>query len=56
MSVYNVAFRGGMPIGSLMLGKLIPVFTVSLTMAGAGSVLAALGLYFLLVHRRIAEL
>jgi predicted MFS family arabinose efflux permease len=56
LSVYNVAFRGGMPIGSLVLGKLIPVFTVSLTMAGSGVVLAALGLYFLLVHRRIAAL
>jgi predicted MFS family arabinose efflux permease len=56
LSVYNVAFRGGMPIGSLLLGKLIPVFTVSLTMAGSGVILAALGLYFLLVHRRIATL
>lgn len=56
LSVYNVAFRGGMPIGSLLLGKLIPIFTVSLTMAGSGIVLTALGLYFLLVHRRIAAL
>lgn len=56
LSVYNVAFRGGMPIGSLLLGKLIPVFTVSRTMAGSGVVLTALGLYFLLVHRRIALL
>jgi len=56
MSVYNVAFRGGMPVGSLVVGKLIPIFTVSATMAGVGSALAALGLYFLLVHRRIAAL
>ncbi len=56
LSVYNVAFRGGMPIGSLLLGKLIPVFTVSRTMAGSGLVLTALGLYFLLIHRRIAAL
>jgi MFS family permease len=56
MSVYNVAFRGGMPVGSLVLGKLIPLFTVSLTIAGSGSVLVLLGLYFLLVHRRIAAL
>ena len=56
MSVYNVAFRGGMPVGSLVLGKLIPVFTVSATIAGTGSALAALGLYFLLIHRRIAAL
>jgi predicted MFS family arabinose efflux permease len=56
MSVYNVAFRGGMPIGSLLLGRLIPVFTVSVTIAATGSALAALGLYFLFVHRRIAAL
>jgi MFS family permease len=56
MSVYNVAFRGGMPIGSLIVGKLIPILTVSVTMAGSGVILAVLGLYFLLVHRRIAQL
>ena len=38
------------------LGRLIPVFTVSTTIAATGSALAALGLYFLFVHRRIAAL
>ncbi len=56
MSVYNVAFRGGMPVGSLVIGKLIPVLTVSVTIACAGSILALLGIYFLLIHRRIATL
>lgn len=56
MSVYNVAFRGGMPIGSLVVGRLIPAFTVTVTMACAGSVLILLGFYFLFVHRRIATL
>ena len=56
MSVYNVAFRGGMPVGSLVVGKLIPIFGVSATVASAGSILVALSLYFLLVHRRIAAL
>ena len=56
MSVYNVAFRGGMPIGSLVFGKLIPVLTISTALTLTGSVLTALGLYFLLVHRRIATL
>jgi len=56
MSVYNVAFRGGMPVGSLLIGKLIPLLTVSVTIACTGSVLAILGVYFLLVHRRIATL
>ena len=26
MSVYNVAFRGGMPIGNLITGMLVPIF------------------------------
>ena len=56
MSVYNVAFRGGMPIGSLLFGKLIQYFTVSWTMAAAGSLMALMGLYLLLIHRRIAAL
>ena len=56
MSVYNVAFRGGMPIGSLVIGKLIPILTVSVTIAASGSVLALLGIYFLFIHRRIATL
>ncbi len=29
MSVYNLAFRAGIPLGSLALGKLIPIFGVS---------------------------
>lgn len=56
MSVYNVAFRGGMPIGSLVFGKLIPVLTISFALTLTGSVLALLGMYFLFVHRRIATL
>jgi len=56
MSVYNVAFRGGMPIGSLVFGKLIQYFTVSWTIAGAGALMALMGLYLLLIHRRIAAL
>ena len=27
MSVYNCAFRGGMPMGNLLSGWLVPVFT-----------------------------
>lgn len=56
MSVFNVAFRGGMPLGSLVVGRLIPIFTAPITIACTGSALAALGLYFLLVHRRVATL
>jgi predicted MFS family arabinose efflux permease len=56
MSVYNLAFRGGMPLGSLVLGRLMPILGVSLTMAFAGSLLILLSLYFLLVQRQVATL
>ncbi|HWC00443.1 MAG TPA: MFS transporter [Bryobacteraceae bacterium] len=56
MSVYNVAFRGGMPFGSLLTGWLVPIFTASGVLAVNGMLLVGLGLYFLLVHRRVAAL
>ena len=56
MSVYNVAFRGGMPVGSIILGKLIPIFSAPVILGWTGALLALLGLFFLLVHRRVAEL
>lgn len=56
MSVYNVAFRGGMPIGSLLIGALIPRFTAPVVLACNGVLLAVLGLYFLVMHRNLAEL
>jgi predicted MFS family arabinose efflux permease len=56
MSVYNVAFRGGMPFGMLIVGKLIPIYTAPVTMSVVGTLTILLGLYFLLVQRRIARL
>jgi predicted MFS family arabinose efflux permease len=56
MSVYNVAFRGGMPFGMLIVGRLIPIYTAPLTMSVVGVLTILLGLYFLLVQRRIAQL
>lgn len=56
MSVYNLAFRGGMPLGSLVLGRLMPMFGVSATIAVAGSLLIVLSLYFLLVQRQVSGL
>ena len=56
MSVYNVAFRGGMPIGSLVTGSLIPIFTAPVVLGVAGVTLTAMGAYFLFVHRKIAAL
>jgi predicted MFS family arabinose efflux permease len=51
MSVYNLAFRAGIPLGSLVLGKLIPVFGVSRALTGAGLCLTVISLYFLLTNR-----
>lgn len=56
MSVYNVAFRGGMPIGSLITGKLVVMFSAPLAIAVNGALLALIGSYFLFVHRRVAKL
>ncbi|HUQ95044.1 MAG TPA: MFS transporter [Bryobacteraceae bacterium] len=56
MSVYNVAFRGGMPIGSLATGALIPIYSAPSVLAANGVLLAFLGLYFLLVNRKVAAL
>jgi predicted MFS family arabinose efflux permease len=41
MSVYNLAFRAGIPLGALVLGKLIPVFGVSTAVASFGTALVA---------------
>ena len=54
MSVYNVAFRGGMPFGSLMVG-LLP-FKTPVVLAVNGVLLSILGLWFLFVQRRVAAL
>lgn len=55
MSIYNLAFRAGMPIGSLALGKLIPLFGISPTLAGSGLMLVAVSIYFLFLDRKVAE-
>jgi predicted MFS family arabinose efflux permease len=56
MSVYNVAFRGGMPIGALISGELISKYSVGPVLAGNGILLAAMGLYFLMFQKPVARL
>jgi predicted MFS family arabinose efflux permease len=56
MSVYNVAFRGGMPFGSLFTGYLVPILTAPTVLTINGVVLLTLGLYFLFIQRRVAAL
>jgi len=56
MSVYNVAFRGGMPVGSLVTGALIPKFTAPVVLTCDGVLLVLLGAYFLVTRRKIASM
>jgi predicted MFS family arabinose efflux permease len=56
MSVYNFAFRGGMPMGNLVSGWLVPAYTAPLVLAVNGFLLIVVALYFLLVQRRVAAL
>jgi predicted MFS family arabinose efflux permease len=56
MSVYNFAFRGGMPMGNLLSGWLVPVFTAPVVLGVNGFLLVLLALYFLFVQRRLAAL
>jgi predicted MFS family arabinose efflux permease len=56
MSVYNCAFRGGMPMGNLLSGWLVPIFTAPLVLSVNGLLLIAMALYFLLIQRKVAAL
>jgi predicted MFS family arabinose efflux permease len=56
MSVYNFAFRGGMPMGNLLSGWLVPIFTAPVVLGVNGFALILLALYFLFVQRRLATL
>ena len=51
MSVYNIAFRGGMPIGSLVMGEAIGIVGVSPALAVAGLALVILGVTYTLFRR-----
>jgi predicted MFS family arabinose efflux permease len=56
MSVYNFAFRGGMPMGNLLSGWLVPLFTAPVVLSVNGFLLIVMALYFLFVQRQLAEL
>lgn len=56
MSLYNFAFRGGMPMGNLVSGWLVPLFSAPIVLGVNGLLLVALGLYFFLIQRRVAAL
>jgi predicted MFS family arabinose efflux permease len=56
MSVYNVAFRGGMPVGSLLAGLLIRQASAPAVMTGNGLLVVLVAIYFLLVQRKLLSL
>lgn len=56
MSVYNVAFRGGMPFGAFAAGRLIESYSAPVVMAGTGLLLTMLTGVFFLTQRKIARL
>lgn len=56
MSVYNLSFRSGMPMGNLIAGWLVPIFTVRMVLGVNGALLVLLGFYYFLIQRRVAEL
>ena len=56
MSVYNLSFRSGMPIGNLIAGGLIHYFAAPVVLGVNGALLVLLGLYYFLIQRRVAEL
>jgi predicted MFS family arabinose efflux permease len=51
MSIYNLAFRLGIPVGSLTLGKVIPLLGVTTALSATGLALIGIGLYFLAAMR-----
>jgi predicted MFS family arabinose efflux permease len=53
MSVYNLAFRAGIPLGSLAFGKLIPIVGITAALGGSGILLIAVTLIFLIVMRGV---
>lgn len=56
MSAYNVAFRGGMPFGSLLSGLLIKQTSAPVMMIANGLLVIVLALYFLFIQRRLSKL
>jgi predicted MFS family arabinose efflux permease len=56
MSVYNCAFRGGMPMGNLLSGWLVPIFRAPAVLSVNGLLLVLMAVYFLVIQRRVASL
>ena len=55
MSVYMVAFRGGMPLGSLVTGVVVDQAGAPLALAVNGALLTAVAAWFLVRRRPIGD-
>ncbi len=56
ISVYNFAFRGGMPMGNFAAGVFVPHYGAPAVLAANGIALVAVAVYFLVAQRRVAAL
>jgi MFS family permease len=56
MSIYMVAFRGGMPLGSLASGYFASVTSAPIAMGVNGALVSLVGVYFLLRSRSMRRL
>lgn len=56
MSIFMVAFRGGMPLGSLTAGYLAHVWSAPTTLVVNGALLTLVAVYFLLRYRVVGDL
>jgi hypothetical protein len=56
VSIYMVAFRGGMPLGSLASGYVATFAGVPAVLAANGALLSVVAIYFLLKSHGIREL
>jgi predicted MFS family arabinose efflux permease len=55
MSIYMLAFRGGMPLGSLVSGYLATFIGAPAVIGANGILLTAVAVYFLARHPRVRE-
>lgn len=55
MSIFMLAFRGGMPLGNLIAGYVAQRWSISVALAINGAVLAAVALTFILRRTRLEE-
>ena len=56
ISIYLVAFRGGMPLGSLVSGYFITQFSAPAVIATNGLLLSLVAVGFLMGSRQVREL